>query len=100
MAKVYNLAGSDCLRWFQNVLDELPNDGHTFCIAICWLWWEHNQITHGSAVTPMNRILDFWNRDVDGVALETLHHDLRWKPPEAEFLKLNVDAAVPADCNR
>lgn len=102
--KVYNLPGLNCLQWFENVFDELPRDDQAlFCIAIWWLWWEHNQITLGLKETPLNRlvelIVELKEREVhkaieDGV-MATVNQGPSWSPPTRPLVKLNVDAAVP-----
>lgn len=58
-AKVYKLGGLNYLQWFQEVFDVLQKeDQRTFCITVWWLWWEHNQITHGKEDTPVSRLVE------------------------------------------
>lgn len=105
--KVYKLGGSNCLHRFQDVFDVLQKDDQrTFCISVWWLWWEHNQITHGKQGTPVSRVVELIleqakrkNKQAKmGLTKASLKSEFLWKPPAGDFVKMNVDAAVPEDC--
>ncbi|XP_012840390.1 PREDICTED: uncharacterized protein LOC105960728 [Erythranthe guttata] len=92
-------------NWFEYLSRSLPDYYFRLAIIITWkVWSNRNCVLHGDAATHQENIIEWGTRYLDEflshqmpkTSLNRAQYSSAWSPPPVGYLKLNVDAALPA----
>ena len=117
--KLFRMCGKKYFGWlsveaapgwsFTDLLDKVKSQSHLLCLfdVTAWkLWTRRNKLCMGENSIPIGSVADFaraYNSDYQRMfklkPRNPRPHDIKWKPPDTDYFKVNFDGAMFDDTN-